>query len=135
MGLQPETLEENELFVHHLKPNEAKSQLEASASDVQQEGLTNSLSMSSGYGTCSAAELSPDKPKDNRVCMENTGEITSRQDSAASTQKALVTASVHNKKEFTHPAIERGLLRKDNIVSPAESEHKISEAPCERAGW
>ncbi|XP_060105180.1 M-phase phosphoprotein 9 [Heteronotia binoei] len=134
MGLQSETSEENELLVHHLNPNEAESQPEASASPTQQECLTNSLSTSSGYGTCSAAELSPVKPKDIRACMESPGEVTSRQDSAASMQKVLVTASVHNKKEFTHPAIEHGLPQKDNTVFPAETERKISEGQCGRAG-
>ncbi|XP_015274794.1 PREDICTED: M-phase phosphoprotein 9 isoform X2 [Gekko japonicus] len=134
MGLQSETLEEHELFVHHLQPHEAESQPEASASPVQQECLTNSVSMSSGYGTCSAAELSPAKPKDIRACMENTGGITSVQGSAASAQKASVTASVHNEKEFTHTTIERGVPRKDNIVFRAESENKISEGHCGRAG-
>ncbi|KAL8180158.1 UNVERIFIED_CONTAM: hypothetical protein K2H54_009019 [Gekko kuhli] len=134
MGLQSETLEEHELFAHHLKPHEAESQPEASASPVQQECLANSVSMSSGYGTCSAAELSPVKPQDIRVCMENTGEIASRQDNAASTQKALVTASIHNEKEFTHTTIEHGVPRQDNIVFHAESENKISEGQCGRGG-
>ncbi|XP_077164296.1 M-phase phosphoprotein 9 [Paroedura picta] len=132
MGLQSETLEENDLFVHHLQPNEAES--EASASPVQQECLTNSISMSSGYGTCSATELSPVKPTGARACMESTGEVTDRQDGSASTQKALVQPSVPNHKEFTPVAIEHGLPQKEDFISPAESEHRISEDQGGRAG-
>ncbi|XP_054852944.1 M-phase phosphoprotein 9 isoform X2 [Eublepharis macularius] len=131
MGLQSETFEENELFVHQLKANEAESQLEASP--VQQECLENSVSMSSGYGTCSATELSTHKSKDIHACMENTGEITKGQHSAASTRTTLVTAVVQNKKEFTHTAVEHDLPQK-NLIFPSESEHKSTEGQCGRTG-
>nr|XP_056715644.1 M-phase phosphoprotein 9 [Euleptes europaea] len=128
MGLQSETFEKNELSVHQLKANKAENQLEAS------ECRANSVSMSSGYGTCSATELSPDKAKDIRACMENTGGITSGQDSVASTQKALVTAVVQNKKEFAHSTVEHGLPLKDTIALLAESTLKISEGRYGGAG-
>ncbi|XP_048371040.1 M-phase phosphoprotein 9 isoform X2 [Sphaerodactylus townsendi] len=134
MGLQSENFEENELSVHQLNANEAENQLEASASSGQHGFLTNSVSMSSGYGTCSATELSPVKAKDIRGCMENTGGVTNGQDSVASTQKVSVTAIAQCKKEFTYTTIEHGLPPKDNVGFPAESELEISEGQCGRAG-
>ncbi|XP_042297741.1 M-phase phosphoprotein 9 isoform X3 [Sceloporus undulatus] len=128
MGLQSKTFEENELFVSQLKSSSSESRPEASA--VHQECLANSVSTSSGYGTCSAAELSPNKYKDVQMGMENTEEITKGQDSASSPQEDLVTTSIPNKRESTQATVKHGPSVKDDTGFPAEFVSEINEGQC-----
>ncbi|XP_061458620.1 M-phase phosphoprotein 9 isoform X2 [Rhineura floridana] len=129
MGLQSESFEENELFANLLKSNNPESQPEVST--VHQERLTNSVSMSSGYGTCSVAELSPTKCKDIQTCMKNAEEVTKGKESALSTQGDLVTASIQNTRECTQTTVEHcPPLKEDERVFHAEFEHNIKESPC-----
>uniref|UniRef100_A0A670K8P3 Uncharacterized protein n=1 Tax=Podarcis muralis TaxID=64176 RepID=A0A670K8P3_PODMU len=113
MGLQSETFEENELFTSHLKTSDHESHLEASA--MPPECLTNSVSMSSGYGTCSAAELSPSKYKDIQMCMEDPEEITKGKEGASPVPEGLVTASIQNTREYTQTGVEHCPLLKKMI--------------------
>lgn len=134
MGLQSETFEENELFVHQLKSNECESHLEASA--VHQACLTNSVSLSSGYGTSSAAELSPSKSKDIRTCMENKEETDDKGlGGASSAKETLVTDSVQNKIKFTHKAIEPYPSLKHETIFSADFEHAINEGQRGDTNW
>uniref|UniRef100_A0A8D2LDT1 M-phase phosphoprotein 9 n=1 Tax=Varanus komodoensis TaxID=61221 RepID=A0A8D2LDT1_VARKO len=128
MGLHSETFEENELFADQLKCSNTESQPAASA--VHQECLANSVSMSSGYGTYSAVEMSPGKCKDIQMCVENTEEVTKGQKAASSVQENLVTASIQNT-ECSQTTVEHcPLLKDDDIVFPAEFEHMINEGQC-----
>ncbi|XP_066465810.1 M-phase phosphoprotein 9 isoform X2 [Tiliqua scincoides] len=125
MGLHSE----HELLVSQLASNETESRLQTSA--IHQECLANSVSLSSGYGTCSAAELSPSKPEDIPTCMENPEGLTKVQDGALSVQVDLVPASVQNKREHTHTTVEHCPSRKgDDIAFPAEFEPKVNEGQC-----
>ncbi|XP_053135405.1 M-phase phosphoprotein 9 isoform X3 [Hemicordylus capensis] len=124
MGLQSE----HELFINRLTSNETESQPGASA--VHQECRANSVSMSSGYGTCTTAELSPSKPKDIQTCMENTEEVTKRRDATSLAQEEFLTASIQNKRECTHAAVKHCPSLKDDIVFSAEFEHTTNEGQC-----
>ncbi|XP_033030629.1 M-phase phosphoprotein 9 isoform X4 [Lacerta agilis] len=129
MGLQSETFEENELFTSHLKTSDHESHLEASA--MPPECLTNSVSMSSGYGTCSAAELSPSKYKDIQTCMEDPEKITKGKEGGSPVPEGLVTASIQNTREYTQTAVEHcPSMKKDDKGFSDESEHKIGEGHC-----
>lgn len=142
MGLQSE----HELSVSQHTSNNTKGCLQAS-SDIQvqgargtlggthpsgaavhQECLTNSVSLSSGYGTSSAAELSPGKSKDVQVFMENSQDLTKGQDGASSVQVDLIPA----KRDSARTTVEHGpsLKAGGDAVFPAESEHKVNEGQC-----
>nr|XP_020658252.1 M-phase phosphoprotein 9 isoform X1 [Pogona vitticeps]XP_020658253.1 M-phase phosphoprotein 9 isoform X1 [Pogona vitticeps]XP_020658254.1 M-phase phosphoprotein 9 isoform X1 [Pogona vitticeps]XP_020658255.1 M-phase phosphoprotein 9 isoform X1 [Pogona vitticeps] len=129
MGLQSETLEENELFASGLTPSNPESQAEASA--VHQECFANSVSTSSGYGTYTAPELSPSKQKDVPMCMENTeGPAQGPLDDASPTQEGLLTASVPNKQEHAETPVEHCPRVADDLSFPVEFEQKINERQC-----
>nr|XP_060641495.1 M-phase phosphoprotein 9 isoform X1 [Anolis sagrei ordinatus]XP_060641496.1 M-phase phosphoprotein 9 isoform X1 [Anolis sagrei ordinatus] len=124
MGLQSKTFEENELLASQLKSSSSESQPEASAE--HQECLANSVSTSSGYGTCSAAELSPNKYKDVQMGMENTEEITKGQGGASAAQEDLVTTTIPNKRKSTQTTI----VKNDDTGFPAELVSNINEGQC-----
>ncbi|KAJ6656600.1 hypothetical protein lerEdw1_003487 [Lerista edwardsae] len=125
MGLQSE----HELLVSQLAAQETESPPQTSA--VPQECLLNSASLSSGYATCSAAELSPSKPKDLQVCMEDIEELPKGPGGAASEQADLVPTSIQNKRESTQTTVEHSpYLKGDGVAFPAEFEHKVNEGQC-----
>ncbi|KAM6423459.1 M-phase phosphoprotein 9 [Liasis olivaceus] len=124
MGLKSELFEENELFNSQFKPNNAENQAEASV--MHQEGLAHSVSVSSGYGTLSAAELSPSKCNDIQTCMENTETITKQEDGPA--PEDLVAAGVQNKRECPQTVERCPPLKENDRDFPAQLGHKISES-------
>ncbi|XP_063171414.1 M-phase phosphoprotein 9 [Candoia aspera] len=126
MGLKSEIFEENELLASQFKPSNAENQAEASI--MHQEGLANSASVSSGYGTLSTAELNPSKCNDIQTCMENTETITKPENGPAPAPADLVAASVQNKRECSQTTIERcPPLRENDGDFPAQVGHKINE--------
>ncbi|XP_062999901.1 M-phase phosphoprotein 9 isoform X2 [Elgaria multicarinata webbii] len=128
MGLQSEPFEEDELFAHPLKSSHTESQPEASAG--HQECLANGVSMSSGYGTCSPAGLSPSKCKDVQMCMGSAAESTGGRDGASSVREGLIAASIQNQVCTQTPVEHCPPLKDDDIVFPSEFEHMIHEGQC-----
>ncbi|XP_070806924.1 M-phase phosphoprotein 9 [Pituophis catenifer annectens] len=130
MGLKANTFEENELFTSQFHPGHAD--LRAEASTMHQEGLTNSVSISSGYGTLSTAELSPSKCDDLPVCMENSETMTKRPNHPAPATEYVAVASIQDKREGSQTTIGHfpPLKEKDGDV-PAQFEHQIHEGQPE----
>ncbi|NXS52191.1 MPP9 phase, partial [Brachypteracias leptosomus] len=130
MGMNSETFGENECVVHQLRPAEAESQ--PNPSDVQQGCFVSPASMTSGYSTFSASELSPSKSHSISKCTDCTGKTSQGQGDAALLQSDAVLASAPKKRELLPPKIEGDFSpgRKDGLVFPAEAECKVDEAPC-----
>ncbi|NWX49354.1 MPP9 phase, partial [Steatornis caripensis] len=130
MGMRSEVFEENECIVNQLRRNEAESQ--PNACDLHQECFANDASMTSGYGTLSAAELNPSKPNDINECTDYMEKTSRGQGDAAVLQSDAVVANVQNERELLPKKIEENLSsgRNDILVFPTESECKVDEAQC-----
>ncbi|XP_010140009.1 PREDICTED: M-phase phosphoprotein 9 [Buceros rhinoceros silvestris] len=129
MGMRSEIFEENECIVNQLRSNEAESQ--PNAADLHRERFANDASVTSGYGTLSAAELNPGKPNGiskRTDCMEKTAQ---GQGEAAGLRSHTGVASVQSKGELFLPKPEEHFSsgRNDILVFPAESEQKL-EVQC-----
>ncbi|KAM3826331.1 M-phase phosphoprotein 9 isoform 2-T2 [Vipera latastei] len=97
MGLKADAFEERELFTSQFHPSHADHRADASV--MHQEGLTNSVSVSSGYGTLSTAELSPGKGDDLQACMENSETTTKRRNRPSPALEYSVVGGIWDKRE------------------------------------
>ncbi|XP_013922546.1 PREDICTED: LOW QUALITY PROTEIN: M-phase phosphoprotein 9-like [Thamnophis sirtalis] len=119
MGLKADPFEENELFTSQFHPSHAEPRAEASTMH-HQEGLTNSLSISSGYGTLSTAELSPSKCDDLPACREESSEtMTKRPNRPAPAMEDVLGASIQDKREASQTTI-------GHFPPPKESDGELS---------
>ncbi|XP_032085383.1 M-phase phosphoprotein 9 [Thamnophis elegans] len=115
MGLKADPFEENELFTSQFHPGHAEPRAEASTMH-HQEGLTNSLSISSGYGT----ELSPSKCDDLPACREESSEtMTKRPNRPAPAMEDVLGASIQDKREASQTTI-------GHFPPPKESDGELS---------
>ncbi|KAJ7309763.1 hypothetical protein JRQ81_007829 [Phrynocephalus forsythii] len=130
MGLQSEALDEHELFARGLQPSHPASPPEASA--AHPECFANSVSTSSGYGTYSAAELSPRKRTDVPMCMEDTEGPAKGQGGTSSPRERLVTPSIPNKRECAQAAVEPGPLVAGDLGCPEDFRQRNDESQCEK---
>ncbi|XP_058014319.1 M-phase phosphoprotein 9 [Ahaetulla prasina] len=130
MGLKADAFEENELFTSQFHPGHADHRAEASAMD--QEGLTNSVSISSGYGTLSTAELSPSKCDDLPACMENSETMTKQPNHPAPATEDVSVASIQDKREGSQTTTGHFPSLKENGDNvPAQFEHQMHEGQPE----
>ncbi|XP_029139496.1 M-phase phosphoprotein 9 [Protobothrops mucrosquamatus] len=126
MGLKANAFEEHELFTSQFHPSHADNQAEASV--MHQEGLTKSVSVSSGYGTLSTAELSPGKCDDLQACMENSETMTKWQNCPAPALEDSVVGSIQDEREGLQTATGHSPPLKGNDGDfPAQMEHPIHE--------
>uniref|UniRef100_A0A8C7E0Y7 M-phase phosphoprotein 9 n=1 Tax=Naja naja TaxID=35670 RepID=A0A8C7E0Y7_NAJNA len=134
MGLKADAFEENELFTSQFHPGHADHRAEPSA--MHQEGLTNSVSISSGYGTLSTADLSPSKCDDLPACMENSETMTKWPNHPAPALEDVVVASIQDKRECSPTTIGHlAPLKENDGHVPARFEHQIHEVSCLGRGW
>ncbi|KAK9391713.1 M-phase phosphoprotein 9 [Crotalus adamanteus] len=132
MGLKADASEEHELFTSQFHPSHADNQADASV--MRQEGLTKSVSGSSGYGTLSTAELSPGKCDDLQACMENSETMTKRQNCPAPALEDAVVGSIQDKRECLQTATGHSPPLKGNDGDfPTQLEHPIHEGHPEEA--
>ncbi|KAG8146088.1 hypothetical protein E2320_012492 [Naja naja] len=130
MGLKADAFEENELFTSQFHPGHADHRAEPSA--MHQEGLTNSVSISSGYGTLSTADLSPSKCDDLPACMENSETMTKWPNHPAPALEDVVVASIQDKRECSPTTIGHlAPLKENDGHVPARFEHQIHEGEPE----
>ncbi|KAL7986679.1 hypothetical protein Chor_012962 [Crotalus horridus] len=132
MGLKADASEEHELFTSQFHPSHADDQADASV--MRQEGLTKSVSVSSGYGTLSTAEMSPGKCDDLQACMENSETMTKRQNCPAPALEDAVVGSIQDKRECLQTATGHSPPLKGNDGDfPTQLEHPIHEGHPEEA--
>ncbi|XP_026579647.1 M-phase phosphoprotein 9-like [Pseudonaja textilis] len=130
MGLKAEAFEENELFTSQFHPGHADHRAEAST--MHQEGLTNSVSISSGYGTLSTVDLSPSKCDDLPSCMENSETMTKRPNHPAPAPEDVVVASVQDKRECSQTTIGHlPPLKENDGHVPTRFERQVHEGQPE----
>ncbi|XP_070619301.1 M-phase phosphoprotein 9 isoform X1 [Erythrolamprus reginae] len=130
MGLKANAFEENELFSRQFHPGPADHPAEATT--MHSEGLANSVSISSGYGTLSAAELSPSKCDDLPSCMENSETMTERPSHPAPATEEAVASSSRDKRESSQTTIGSFPSLKENEGDiPARFEHRIHQGQAE----
>ncbi|KAJ7419922.1 M-phase phosphoprotein 9 [Willisornis vidua] len=130
MGMPPELLEEHESFAHQLRSQEAEGQ--PSPSDLPQECCGSDASMNSGYGTLSAAELTPGTASSTSRATEHMEKASQGHGDGAALHSQAAGARAQNKTELLPKKIEQNCSsgRNSVLVFPAEFEHKGGEAPC-----
>uniref|UniRef100_A0A8C5S8W7 M-phase phosphoprotein 9 n=1 Tax=Laticauda laticaudata TaxID=8630 RepID=A0A8C5S8W7_LATLA len=126
MGLKADAFEENEFFTSQFHPGPGDHRAEAST--MHQEGLTNSVSISSGYGTLSTVDLSSSKCDDLPSCMENSETMIKQPNHPAPAPEDVVVASIQDKRECSQTTIGHlPPLKENDGHVPTRFEHQIHE--------
>ncbi|XP_028912248.1 M-phase phosphoprotein 9 isoform X3 [Ornithorhynchus anatinus] len=110
------------------QPNTEEPKIKPKTSASHQDSTVDSISVSSGYGTFSAAELNPNPRKNTKEFMERKEEVSKGQDEASVASKDPSKDNIKNQRVCIQTIEEFGSSLKEDIsMCPNELEHSFAD--------